>query len=167
MGASTTAGGLVVRPGGASIDLADQSGPWGTVHVERVVTPVPSLVVVQAQQGAAGTPAAVVGYAAVPAGTTSNVDIALDPRQGAVNTLVVTLLADRGRTGVLEFTPAVSGGGGGMGMAAQPSQGGAAGAATSAGADKPLVAGGALVSATLLETFRSGTPGIVRRSVGP
>ena len=168
LGSGPSANGVVVRPGAASIEVADQSGPWGVLVVRKVVTPAPSWVVVQARQGNE-TLGPVLGFAPVPAGTSSDVSVALDPKQGAVNTLVVSLLADRGRQGALEFSATGSGGGGGMGGGGggMASQGGAASTPTTATLDKPLIAAGKPISAVLGETFRDGTPGNVHRVVQP
>jgi hypothetical protein len=158
--------GLIVRPGSASIEIADQTGPWGVLVVKRVVTPVRSWVVVQARR-AKGQPGTVLGYTQVPAGTSTDIAVALDPRQSAANTLVVSVFADRGRAGVFEYVPPASGGGGGMGMSAKPAQDGAAKASPTAEADKPLVANGNPVSAVVSETQRSGSPGTVSRVAVP
>jgi hypothetical protein len=158
--------GLIVRPGSATIELADQTGPWGVLVVKRVVTPVRSWVVVQARREK-GKPGVVVGYTQVPAGTTTDIAVALDPRQGTANTLVVSIFADRGRAGVFEYVPPASGGGGSMGMSTKPAQGDAATTSPTALADKPLVANGNPVSAVISETQRSGSPGTVSRVAVP
>lgn len=165
-GKSVPAGGLVVRPGGASIEVADQTGPWGVLVVKKVVAPAPSWVVVQAGRGAGGA-GVVLGFTRVPAGTSADVSVALDPRQSSADTLVVSLLADRGKVGVFEFTPSSSGGGAGMGMGGQSSQGGAGSASAGSSVDAPLIVEGKRISAVLGETFRSGTPGVVHRVVEP
>lgn len=150
---------LFARPGSASIQVEEQTGPWGVVAIKRVVAPAPSWVVVQARRPAGG--GAVLGATPIPAGTSSNVSVALDPKQGAVNYLIVTLVVDRGQRGVLEFAGSGTGGGGGMGM------GGASSAQASAPAtqsvDKPLAVGDRPVSVVLRETSRIGVPGIVHR----
>lgn len=154
---------MFVRSGAASLQVEGQTGPWGLVAVKRVVTPVPSWVVVQVQrQDGQG---AVLGSAAVPAGATSDLNIALDPKQGAVNSVAVVLLADRGRAGVLEFSGTSAGGGGGMGMGGS-SQAAASTPATKT-ADRPLFASGKRVAVVLAEVSRIGVPGIVRRVVVP
>ena len=158
--------GLIVRPGTAVVEVADQTGPWGVVAVDKVVTPVPSWVVVQSRQGRGG-PGPVLGVVHVPAGTTTGVSVALDPKKGAVNTLVVSIFSDRGQAGVFEYTPPSSSGAGGMtgGGGSGASGGGTASAPATATLDKPLFAGGKTVSVIVDETFRNGAPGIVHRVV--
>lgn len=156
--------GAIVRPGAAAIEVADQSGPWKVLTVRRVVTPVPSWVVVQARQGASGRPGAVVGYTWVPSGVSTDVVVALDPGQGLANTFLVSVFADGGRRGVFEYAaPAAGGGGGGMmgGASSAPKSGSGAVAALSV--DQPLVAAGRNVSVVVSEVFRSGAPGTVSR----
>jgi len=167
---SPSADGLVIRAGDASIKAAQQGAPWGLLVIQRVVTPVPSWVVVQAR-GTSRKSSSVLGYAEVPAGVSEGITIHLDPSQADINILVVSLLADRGKPGVFEFTPApaaVAGGGMGGGMGGG---GGGQKSPTSADAtpsvDKPLLAQGKPVSIVMQETYRSGTPGTVQRSVVP
>jgi hypothetical protein len=162
-GAGAVGDGLIVRSDAASIVVADQTGPWGTLVVKRVVTPVPSWVVVQALQPF-GDPGEVLGFAAVPAGRSTDVSVALDQKNAAVNTVVVSLLVDRGRPGALDYSASDSGaamGGGGS----QQSGGGTA--SPTASADRPLYAAGRRVSAVLAEKSRSGAPNVVERVVRP
>ena len=166
---SPTADGLVIRAGDASIQAAEQTGPWGTLVIKQVVTPTPSWVVVQAQ-GGGGASTTVVGYTHVPAGVSNDVTVSLDPAQALVNSVAVSLVADRGQPGVFEFSPSAGAsgggmGGGGMGGGAAAQAGGSTDATISL--DKPLLAQGKPVSIVLRETLRTGTPGIVRRSVAP
>lgn len=158
--------GLIVPSGSASIEIADQTGPWGVLVVKRVVTPVRSWVVVQDRR-AKGKPGAVLGYTQVPAGTSTDIAVALDPRRSIANTLVVSIFGDRGRAGVFEYVPPASGGGAGMGMPAKPARDGSASTSPTALADKPLVADGNPVSAVVSETQRSGSPGTVSRVAVP
>lgn len=166
---SASADGVIVRPGTAKIEIVQQTGDWGVLTVHRVVTPVAAWIVVQARQGNAGGVGAVMGYAHVPAGTSTDVGVSLDPRQGLVNTVVVSLLADAGQSGVFEYSPpALSGGGGGMmGGGSAPAQGDAASAPATPTIDKPLLAGGKIISVVVSETFRNGAPGTVTRVVMP
>lgn len=164
-GQSIPADALIVRSGAASIHVPDQTGPWGTVTIDQVVTPAPSWVIVQAKRPDGAGP--ILGSARVPAGTSSNLAIALDPKQGAVNSLVVFLLADRGQQGVLEFSGTGAPGGGGMGMGGGSSQGAAGSAPATQSADKPLVAGGKRISVVVSEVSRVGVPGVVHRVVVP
>jgi hypothetical protein len=161
-GTSVASDGLIVRSGAASIAVADQTGPWGTLVVKRVVTPVPSWVVVQAQQPY-GDPGEVLGFAAVHAGTSTDVSVALDQRNAGVNTVIVSILADRGRPGVLDYS--ASSGGGSMGGGG--SQQSTVPTSATATADKPLFAAGRRVSAVLAEKSRSATPVVVERVVRP
>lgn len=155
--------GAIVHSGAALIDIAEQTGPWKALTVERVVTPVPSWVVVQARQGASGGPGAVLGYTWIASGVTTDVVVALDPKRGDVNTVLVTLFADGGRPGVFEYTAPVAGGGGGgmMGGSAAPQSASAAPPVRSL--DGPLRVAGQAVSVIVSEVFRSGSPGTVTR----
>lgn len=128
--------GLVVPAGSASITMADQRNVVGAVTVERVVTPVEGWVVVQADWNE-GVPDALLGSSRIPAGESRNVTIGLDPRQPTPRRIFVTLLGDRGQPDVLEFVAENRSGVVNMlGL-------GTAGAVTR---DKPIIAGGMLVS---------------------
>lgn len=129
--------GLVVPAGSASITMADQRNVVGAVTVERVVTPVEGWVVVQADWNE-GVPDALLGSRRVPAGESRNVTIGLDPRQPTPRRIFVTLLSDRGQPHVLEFVAENR-----LGVVNMLGLG-TAGAVTK---DKPIVAGGMLVSA--------------------
>lgn len=161
--------GVVIRPGAASIRVAEQTGPWATFVVERVVTPVPSWVVVQARRGLAGGVGTVMGYTRVPAGTSTDVVVALDPRQGVQNTFIVSLLADAGTPNVFEYSapPASGGGGGMMGGSSAPAQGAAPSVEATQSIDKPLLAGGKGIWVVVIETMRTGFNGEVTRKVQP
>jgi hypothetical protein len=161
-GTSAASDGLIVRSGAASVVVADQTSPWGTLVVKRVVTPVPSWVVVQALQPY-GDPGEVLGFVAVPAGTSTDVSVALDQRNAGVNTVIVSILADRGRPGILDYT--ASSGGGSMGGGG--SQQSTVPTSPTASADKPLFAAGRRVSAVLAEKSRSAAPVVVERIVRP
>jgi len=163
-GGSDAAGGLVVRPQDGSIAVAEQTGPWRELVVQQVVTPVPSWVVVQALQPS-GEPGEVLGHVAVAPGTSEGVRVELAPGRAAVNTVVVSLLADRGRLGVLEYTPRISSAGG-MGMSApSAASGSGAGASSTIFADVPLLERGRRVEVVLGELSRDGAPGVVHRAV--
>lgn len=161
--------GVMVRPGSASIQVLDQSGPWGTFVVHRVVTPVPSWVVVQARRGTARGVGTVLGYTRVPAGTSTDVAVTLDPRQAVQNTFIVSLLSDGGTPGVFEYSapPASGGGGGMMGGAAAPAPGGVASVVATQPIDKPLLADGKGISVLVIETMRTGVNGQVTRQAQP
>ena len=162
--------GIVVRKGAASIDIAEQTGPWNTFEVSKVVAPMQSWVVARSRVG--NSAGVVLGATLVPAGTSTNVNIALDPKLAMVNTFVVSMLADRGRRGVLEPSAVAAAGGGGMGGggmggAQQSSQGAGDSTPATPTADKPLISGGVPVAVTVRETFRNGAPGVVQRAVAP
>lgn len=160
-GSASAVSGLIVRPGSASIEIAEQTGPWGTLNVGRVVTPAPSWVVVQA----AGPSGTVLGHTRVPAGTSVGIIVNLDPRQATVNNLVVSLVGDRGGADVFEFSGGNKSGSGGMGMSGPSPSGSAATTSAANAPDLPLVAAGKRVSVVLRETYRSGAPGTVSRVV--
>ena len=167
VGRTGSADGIIVRPGAASLEIATQTGNWGTLIVSKAVAPVQSWVVAQAQ-GSDGGPASVLGYTPIPAGTSTGLSITLDPTQGAVNTLVVSIVADRGRRGAFEYSAgSASGGGGGMGGGAPAAQGAEASVPATRSVDKPLVSGGVRVSVVVAETSRNGAPGVVTREVKP
>jgi hypothetical protein len=168
LGKTGAVDGLVVRKGTASIDIANQSGPWGVLVVKQVVAPVPSWVVVRATQASAL--GAVLGVVRVPAGTSADLSISLDPAQGLVNLFDVSLVADRGRPAVFEpAATASAGGGGGMGGMGGGSSSAKGVAASSVAAtqapDKPFISGGKLVDVVVRETYRNGSPGFVQRVV--
>lgn len=162
-GAAPT-GSLVVRAGAASIHVNEQGGPWQDLVVQRVVAPVPSWLVVQAERG--GQPGQVLGYTAVPAGQTFDVVVDLSSAPIMPNTLLVSLLADRGRRGVFEYSPGSAGGGGGMGMGGGTSAPKTTAAAPADNPDKPLVTSGRPVSVEVVETYRDASQA-VRRIVLP
>jgi hypothetical protein len=161
------ADGVIIRPGAASLDVREQTGDWGTLTVHRVVTPVASWVVVQARSGAAGGVGSVLGYTRVLAGTTTDVNVTLDPKQALINTFVVSLIADAGAPGVFEYWPPPRGGGGGGMMGGAPTGGDASSVTTTPTIDKPLIAGGKSVSVVVIETMRTGVPGSVTRTTQP
>lgn len=147
----TPEGSLVVRASDASVRVSPQSGPWGNLLVQQVVAPVPSWLVVQSER-ARGVPGEVLGYTAVPAGTTPNVEVDLSASRTMPNTLRVSLVADKGRAGSFEYYPATGGGGGMMGAGSQSSDG----SATPVSLDKPLAASGKPVAVIVTETYRDG-----------
>ncbi len=132
------AGGIAVRAGEASVSAKDQS-VWDSVTLDRVSIPVDGWVVVRAVDGDSGAPAAVLGYAAVAEGTNVSVVVPVDRTDGLPAAVVVLLAADKGEAGVFEFD---AGSGGGMG-------GGMSAGGASNGSDKPLLADGSPVQASV------------------
>jgi hypothetical protein len=132
--------GLVVPAGSASITMVDQRNVVGAVTVERVVTPIEGWVVVQADWNE-GVPDALLGSRRVPAGESHNVTIGLDPRQPTPRRIFVTLLGDRGRPGILEFSAANR-----PGVVDMLGMGSDLGSAVAETKDKPIIAGDTLVS---------------------
>lgn len=131
------AGGIAVRAGEASVSVKDQN-VWDSVTLDRVNIPVDGWAIVRAVDES-GTPATVLGYAYVAAGENVSVVVPLDRTDGLPPAVVVSLAADKGEAEVFEFDAGSAGGmGGGM------NAGGA-----SNGSDKPLLADGSPVQATV------------------
>jgi hypothetical protein len=166
-GAGTSVDGIIVGSRSVAIDIAPQTSAWDAFVVKRIVTPIPSWVVVQVREGVNGTPGRILGRRLVPAGTSRDVRFSLDSSKGLVNTFLVTLMADAGKPGVFEYRAPVGGSSGMMGAAPAPSAAPSASVAATATPDKPLVAAGAYVSVAVDETVWNGGPEDVHRVPEP
>jgi hypothetical protein len=133
------ADGVAVRSNQVEVVVNDQS-VFDGVTVDRVRTPVPSFVVVQADWGD-GEPAEVIGYQAVPAGESELVTVLVNKSKGLPSRVFVSLFADRGERGTFEYSGpmliAKEGEGMGMGMGGgtTPATG------TAEAAEKPVAGG--------------------------
>lgn len=136
--------GVAVPSGHAAIVMSDQRNVIHDVTVDSVVAPADGWLVVQADTGS-GVPGAVLGSAWVPKGTSTGVRIELDPKAMLTDHIFVTLLADKGRPHVLEYTGASGSAGASRGMGSAQSTGSAMGGAASA--DVPVIADGRVVMA--------------------
>jgi len=134
---STPMVGVIVRPGGASIEATGQLGATATLKVDRIVAPDRSWVAVyligaDPMEGAGGEAAGrLVGYAPIPAGGSRDVMVPLDTSVRLTEKVLVVLQADRGVRGSFEFDAAR--------FEASP--------------DKPYYIGGSEVSARVLVRF--------------
>jgi sugar lactone lactonase YvrE len=97
---------------GDSVLASDQESDGSSVIVDSVTTLVDGWVVIHADEG--GSPGAVLGHTSVPAGTTENVVVILDPALAADASLWAMLHIDAGEVGTYEFpgsdTPVMVGG---------------------------------------------------------
>jgi hypothetical protein len=100
--------GVMVRSAEAGITLSDQHGVIHSIKVDSVTSPVRGWLIVQAEWNQ-GFRNMVLGSAAVPAGTSRNVVIDLDPTVALPGRILVSLLADKGTVGKLEYTGEMSG----------------------------------------------------------
>ena len=159
--------GVVARLDDVQLVVSNQTDVLHSIHVDSVVTPTDSWLVVQADSGN-GVPGAVIGSVYVPKGDHNDLTIQLDPSQPLPKRAFVTLLADGGQPNVLEFSSPAgrSGAMGGMGSTA------GTGSATVAAVtkDQPIVAGGAVVAAhislsPLTSTVEAGSASIASASV--
>ncbi len=92
-----TAQSMMAAPG---VVVADQKIVGGRVVIQRVTSDGPGWIMIHADSN--GAPGAVLGYAAVPAGTTSNVEVAIDVNL-ATPVLYAMLHKDVGTVGKMEF----------------------------------------------------------------
>jgi hypothetical protein len=134
--------GVVVAQSAASITMSDQTNVVHTVAVQRIVSPTDGWVIVQADNNS--VPDAILGSRWIPSGESRDVTIGIDPLSPLPKQIFVTLLADMGAPHVLEYYVAMR-----PGMETMRGMGstfatGAAGAVT---LDKPLIAGGMVVTA--------------------
>jgi hypothetical protein len=137
--------GLAVRGNAASIEMPDQRNVVHTINVDRVVSPVDGWLIVQADWDD-GVPDAILGSVFVPAGEHRNITIDLDPLSPLPHSIYVTLLADMGTPRLLEYSVAMK-----PGMEKMRGMGSTLGTGTVGAAaatlDKPVIAGGNVVSA--------------------
>jgi hypothetical protein len=139
--------GVMVRPDAAEIIVADQSDVIHSIKVDRVTTPVPGWLIVQADWDD-GIPDAIMGSVYVPAGESLDVTIPLDLLQQTPRRVFVTLLADGGRPKVLEyFVPNRPGMEKMRGMGSTLGTSGPTGKAATL--DRPIVAGNMVVTANV------------------
>jgi hypothetical protein len=144
-GASGPVFGLAVPADVARITMTDQHDIVHAVTVKEVVSPSAGWLIAQADWND-GVPDAVLGKQWVPAGVSQNVPIALDPQSPLPRRIYVTLLADLGQQRVLEyFVPLRPGMATMRGMGSTLGTGGATGVAATK--DKPVIAGGTVVTA--------------------
>lgn len=92
--------GVKVGEGEAAIELADQPGATTSLTVKSATSPTGAWLVVHLDDE--GAPGARVGLQPIPAGTSTDVAVELDPL-ALTDTLFVAVHADRGETGVFEF----------------------------------------------------------------
>lgn len=144
-GAAGPVFGLAVPADVASITMTDQHDVVHSVVVRKVVSPSAGWLIVQADWND-GVPDAVLGSKWVPAGESANVVIDLDPKSPLPRRIYVTLLADQGETHKLEyFVPQRPGMATMRGIGSTLGTGGATGLAATK--DKPMIAGGSVVTA--------------------
>ncbi|MDP2234715.1 MAG: hypothetical protein Q8K89_13840 [Actinomycetota bacterium] len=93
--------GVKAEEGQAAIEVADQPGATDTLVVDRAVAPTGAWVVVHLNDD--GMPGERVGFALIPAGESSAVEVTLDSDVPLTDSLFVAVHADRGAPGTLEF----------------------------------------------------------------
>jgi hypothetical protein len=93
--------GVKAAAGQAGITVADQPGAQGSIIVAKAVAPTGAFIVVHLDDN--GKPGTRVGYQSIPAGTSTNVKVDLDPSVSLTDKLLVAVHADRGVAGTLEF----------------------------------------------------------------
>lgn len=93
--------GVDAAPGTASIKVSDQPGATTSLVVDQAVAPTAAFVVVHADDN--GKPGARLGFQAIPAGTSTKVNVALDSSVPLTAKVLVAVHADRGTAGVFEF----------------------------------------------------------------
>lgn len=93
--------GVKAGAGEAAITVADQPGAAGSLAVAEAVSPTGAYIVVHLDDD--GNPGARVGFQSIPAGTSENVAVKLDPSVHLTEKLFVAVHADRGVAGTLEF----------------------------------------------------------------
>jgi hypothetical protein len=135
--------GVFVRENAASISVPDQRNVVHDVMVDRVVSPVPGWLLVQADRNQ-GVPDGVIGSRWIPAGESKKVSIAVGPTP-LPRRIYVTLLADLGKPHVLEYATSSHSATATGGIGSIFETKGVAGA--SAMKDKPIIAGGSPVVA--------------------
>ncbi len=93
--------GVNAKDGEASIVVADQPGATGAITVAKAVAPTGAWIVVHLDDN--GKPGKRVGFAQIPAGTSTDVVVKLDPAIALTDKVLVAIHADRGIAGTLEF----------------------------------------------------------------
>jgi hypothetical protein len=99
--------GVMVKPGAASLTLSDQHGVIHSIRIDRVLSPGPGWLIVQPEWNT-GFRDTILGSSPVPAGESQNIVINLDPNVPLPGRIRVSLLADRGTLGKLEFSPGMA-----------------------------------------------------------
>jgi hypothetical protein len=99
---SVAMSGVVARVGSASVRAVDQLGAHDGIVVAQVTAPDDSWVVAY-RVGMEGMPGALLGYAYIGAGTTTDVRVPIDPATRLTPYAIITLNADRGVRGRFEF----------------------------------------------------------------
>lgn len=94
--------GIVIRAGEAAVTSHDQFGASDSLVVDTVTAPGPAWLVAY-RAGMEGMAGAMLGYVAVPAGTSRNVTIPIDPSIRLTTLAIIVLNADRGVPGRFEF----------------------------------------------------------------
>ena len=146
--------GIAVGAADASITVSDQDNVVKKIVVAKVTAPMDAWVVVQTDFGNSG-PGAVIGTALVKKGESRDVVVSLDSSGTLPLGAYLSLVADQGQAGKLEYVPpgaAPAQGSAGMGS-------GGSGGGMSASKDRPFVANGQVVSAKIRITplsFRVG-----------
>lgn len=93
--------GVEAGEGEAAIEVSDQPGLTDTLLVDRVLAPTGAFVVVHLDDD--GMPGERVGYAFIPEGESTDVEVSIDAGVELTESLFIAVHADRGEDGVLEF----------------------------------------------------------------
>jgi hypothetical protein len=94
--------GVIVKAGSASVRANDQLGARDFITVAEVTAPDVSWLVAY-RVGMEGMSGALLGYVRVPAGTSTDVKIPIDPNIRLTPRAIISLNADRGVIGKFEF----------------------------------------------------------------
>jgi hypothetical protein len=92
--------GIVVAKKNASVEVMDQPGAKGSIMVAKVLVPGQSWIAVHLDDN--GMPGARIGLQAIPAGTSTDVEVKLDDVT-LTDKVIVAVHADRGIPGKFEF----------------------------------------------------------------
>jgi len=93
--------GVKAAAGTAAVEAADQLGVTGTLVVKSASAPTGAWVVVHVNDN--GMPGERLGYTQIPAGTSTDVKVALDPKITLPDSVLVAVHADRGTLSTFEF----------------------------------------------------------------
>lgn len=102
MSKSELMSGVIVKSGEASVAASDQYGVTDHIVVDSVTVPERSWLVAY-RLGMEGMSGALLGYVAVPAGTSTKVSIPIDPSIRLTEFAIISVNADRGVKGRFEF----------------------------------------------------------------
>lgn len=121
--------GVAVRAGAAAVEMGDQHNVIHDVKIDRVVAPAAGWLIVQPEWNDRIADQ-IIGSRWIEAGESRDVTLPLDPSSALPAHIYVTLLADKGRSKVLEYSSGMSSGMRGSGSP-----------------DVPVIAGGSVVRA--------------------